>query len=409
VNPLDEIENVSTEAATETVKILSDVHAEGWRFFLMEWTQADEARAGAPQADVFAYDLLDGRQAPNVLDGLFGELSNHGRCSRVEFAAGRLTLQSGCAKRRGEKAADQGWRFCRLIFLGLNPILRAFIDSLSRPRDLIPEPRGLPVKLNQPSEVYKDGKDLASDLSLHARPSLLVFGGEVLTAMPKAMSPEECRELFREVRDKTDLTLKELGRRAQLSEAMISQFENGNRDLSEEAWDRVLDAIQEFLTERQEALDSRQARLEKDAARLASEPASLILETLFPLAFGPHSTTRSGATVLDRLTQAHVQLKEQREYIEFLQERLEKSGRETARLREWLDAELVATLANEKALNLREAVHKEEAARIEQDERPLCAVVFGRIASGLPLTDAEHKRIRELRKDVERLKGSKGD
>jgi transcriptional regulator with XRE-family HTH domain len=57
------------------------------------------------------------------------------------------------------------------------------------------------------------------------------------------------RKLLRRFREQYGITLDEFGPLAELSTPMLSQFENGGRDLSPEAWTRVLAAMSNLITE----------------------------------------------------------------------------------------------------------------------------------------------------------------
>jgi transcriptional regulator with XRE-family HTH domain len=63
------------------------------------------------------------------------------------------------------------------------------------------------------------------------------------TEKDKKLTLQERRDLVREFRKRTGCTLVELGELADVSNPMLSQFETGARNLSEKAWERVLDAM----------------------------------------------------------------------------------------------------------------------------------------------------------------------
>lgn len=77
------------------------------------------------------------------------------------------------------------------------------------------------------------------------------------------LSPEELRELLHLFREESGIRLVKLGKRARVSQPMLSQFENGKENLSQESRDRVLDAMEQLLVERGKRLKARIAKLEK--------------------------------------------------------------------------------------------------------------------------------------------------
>lgn len=81
------------------------------------------------------------------------------------------------------------------------------------------------------------------------------------------------RRLLRAFREQYGLTLIEFGELTGLSFSMLSQFERGDRDLSSEAWMRVLAAIQKVLIE-----DN--ARRKQEREKAAETAAKLGVPTL---------------------------------------------------------------------------------------------------------------------------------
>ncbi len=84
----------------------------------------------------------------------------------------------------------------------------------------------------------------------------------------KTIPLRERRKLVREFREQTNLGLTELASIAGLSQPMLSQFENGVRNLSEEAWARVLAAMEKFLLTANENYKAEIAKAEETAAKL---------------------------------------------------------------------------------------------------------------------------------------------
>jgi transcriptional regulator with XRE-family HTH domain len=90
---------------------------------------------------------------------------------------------------------------------------------------------------------------------------------EVMDMPETPLTPRQKRKLLRKVREQGGLSLEELGKRSGLSRSMISKFELGKRDLSEQAWQRVADAMEKFLIEDVEKF---KAQIEKSKAQIAS-------------------------------------------------------------------------------------------------------------------------------------------
>jgi len=87
--------------------------------------------------------------------------------------------------------------------------------------------------------------------------------------MKKATVPlAQRRKLLRKFREQYDITLTEFGKHARLSHPMLSQFERGDRDLSPEAWARVLAAMSSLLAEDNGKRLAEIAEAEETAAKL---------------------------------------------------------------------------------------------------------------------------------------------
>jgi transcriptional regulator with XRE-family HTH domain len=78
----------------------------------------------------------------------------------------------------------------------------------------------------------------------------------------------ERRTLLRAFRKQFGITLVELGNLADISHPMLSQFERGDRDLSSEAWARVLQAMGKLLREDEERRGEERAKARETAAKL---------------------------------------------------------------------------------------------------------------------------------------------
>jgi transcriptional regulator with XRE-family HTH domain len=82
------------------------------------------------------------------------------------------------------------------------------------------------------------------------------------------------RKLLRRFREQYGITLDEFGPLAELSTPMLSQFENGGRDLSPEAWTRVLAAVDALVNEANAKRLAEIEKAKKTAAKLGT-PLSL--------------------------------------------------------------------------------------------------------------------------------------
>lgn len=88
-----------------------------------------------------------------------------------------------------------------------------------------------------------------------------------MTETRERLPLSERRELLGDFRKQCGVTLTELGKLAHVSQPMLSQFENGARDLSAEAWDRVLGAMEKFLEANNAKQRERIAELEHERAK----------------------------------------------------------------------------------------------------------------------------------------------
>jgi|HubBroStandDraft_6_1064221.scaffolds.fasta_scaffold624439_2 transcriptional regulator with XRE-family HTH domain len=89
---------------------------------------------------------------------------------------------------------------------------------------------------------------------------------------PTKVPLRERRKLLRLFRKQNRMSLSALGELAGLSQPMLSQFENGDRDLSEEAWTRVLDAMEKFLLRANANYKAEIAQAQETAAKLGARP-----------------------------------------------------------------------------------------------------------------------------------------
>src|SRR5580704_2046878 len=89
---------------------------------------------------------------------------------------------------------------------------------------------------------------------------------------PTKVPLRERRKLLRLFRKQNRMSLSALGELAGLSQPLLSQFENGDRDLSEEAWTRVLDAMEKFLLRANANYKAEIAQAQETAAKLGARP-----------------------------------------------------------------------------------------------------------------------------------------
>jgi transcriptional regulator with XRE-family HTH domain len=110
--------------------------------------------------------------------------------------------------------------------------------------------------------------------------------GKILLASAAAATAtvplRDRRILLRAFRKQFGIGLVELGKLADISQPMLSQFERGDRDLSSEAWARVLAAIQKLLADD----DARHEQEQKKAMQTAEKLGARIkgLENLAAIA-----------------------------------------------------------------------------------------------------------------------------
>lgn len=149
--------------------------------------------------------------------------------------------------------------------------------------------------------------------------------------MPETISLRERRKLVRDFREQLGWTLRAFGKLAEVSHPMLSQFETGEggHNLSEEAWQRVLRAMGMALTDRASKRQSGIHPARKIADRLGVETFEGLRRYIGP--------------------EARAALKNRRELIERLQDGMDDADTD---VKEWLRAELMAVVADEKALAL---------------------------------------------------------
>jgi transcriptional regulator with XRE-family HTH domain len=78
---------------------------------------------------------------------------------------------------------------------------------------------------------------------------------------------EQRRKILRRFREQVDLSLDALASRAGLSKSMLSKFELGHRDLSREAWGRVIVAMGEILSKGEEQRSKERAKRDEAEAK----------------------------------------------------------------------------------------------------------------------------------------------
>ncbi len=93
--------------------------------------------------------------------------------------------------------------------------------------------------------------------------------------MTETPSLRERQALLREVRERTGISLRKLGKLAKISYSMLSLFETGERDLSAEAWNRVMGAMEKFRIGANKERTAEIARLKNEQAELQKKAAKL--------------------------------------------------------------------------------------------------------------------------------------
>src|SRR5271155_956131 len=87
------------------------------------------------------------------------------------------------------------------------------------------------------------------------------------------------RKMVRSFRKHARLNLAKLGELSGLSQPMLSRFESGKRNLSDAAWERLLNAIETFLVNQNEQLNSEIKKAKQAAAKAgASVPITKQLD-----------------------------------------------------------------------------------------------------------------------------------
>jgi len=100
----------------------------------------------------------------------------------------------------------------------------------------------------------------------------------VLQEHTKKVTLRDRRKLLRVFRKQYRVTLTELGELSDVSQPMLSQFERGDRDLSPEAWARVLVAIGKLVAVDKRLVDI--AKAGKTAAKLGALPDIVLKQLL---------------------------------------------------------------------------------------------------------------------------------
>src|SRR5690242_18164572 len=93
--------------------------------------------------------------------------------------------------------------------------------------------------------------------------------------MTEQVTLQQRRKTLRQFREEAGLSLEDLGKACGLSRSTLSRFENGERDLSEDAYNRVLEAIEKFLTKKRKALRLEEAKRESERVELERNAVKL--------------------------------------------------------------------------------------------------------------------------------------
>jgi|GEM_PF-2415389 transcriptional regulator with XRE-family HTH domain len=202
------------------------------------------------------------------------------------------------------------------------------------------------------------------------------------------------RKTLRRIRKKAGLSQADLAARTGIGQQMISRFENGERNLSVSNVSRLLEAITDVIDgkesmERLSAIRSEANQLVKlsdlsgrrSSASDAFNPFSILKK--LNLDKTPLEQAQDQIKKLEELVEGYKRLNEiSQQLISLLKEadpaktafenvslleRVEKLTEENAVLREWLNAEELAALSNDKAAELRERANKLTVAGMQKE------------------------------------------
>lgn len=151
---------------------------------------------------------------------------------------------------------------------------------------------------------------------------------------------DERRQLLRELRQAGRIDLKKFANRANISYAMLSQFENGKRNLSEKAWKRVRGVLEKYYHRPNAAMKAKRSSVREIIGRL--------------------DPTIDYPVLIRRYDErARQELREERELTESLRDGL---GTYNARVAAWLEAEIALQVATQRAMDAAEVARSEFAA-----------------------------------------------
>jgi transcriptional regulator with XRE-family HTH domain len=181
------------------------------------------------------------------------------------------------------------------------------------------------------------------------------------------------RTLLRRFRKQYGITLDELGDLTDLSKSMLSLFENGERDLSPEAWTRVLTTMSNLITEDNAKRLAEIDKVKETAAKLGAWPqAGDILTGERPFGFLGIKSDEQIAKEKAEIDAERIRLQEARTISEIIGAEAERQAQElleTTATGESLEKKLTEFMANNVAPKLFQYAKELEQERDELKAR----------------------------------------
>ncbi len=189
------------------------------------------------------------------------------------------------------------------------------------------------------------------------------------TTETKTVPLGQRRKKLRTFRKQYGITLAKFGKRAGVSQPMLSQFERGDSNLSDEAWAGVLKAMTDLISEDGSKRFAEITKAKGTAAKLGAEVGTLEGDVYLGI---------------ERQYDANAREKLKRECGTI--DRLRSGAANNSRIKAWLDAEMEAARAVEKAMNCAELAHADfnKTAVLVDIEKPDGKTVLGEIEDKSP-------------------------
>lgn len=151
---------------------------------------------------------------------------------------------------------------------------------------------------------------------------------------------DERRKLVRDFREQIGMGLVEFGKLAKVSHPMLCQFENGDRDLSAEAWKRVQDAIAKAFPKHRSELETKLSRVEEIVGKLEANVG-------YP------------ALIRKYDAKTYQESRDNQALAENLRSHLNADDPKEAKEAAWLEAEVAAETAAQRAMDAAAKVHRD--------------------------------------------------